>query len=512
MPRHLPPPRTAGGAARRGPRDRSASRLRRSHRRARGVRARRRLRIRIPGRKQVGPRVFPLFVGVILLRRRHRRRSSASLAGASALAKRAKTSTRTPRPIGHDRQDRRLSSLGATSADRAHRLGASSAALLFGGIAWALGAKRWWMALPRRVSSSAFIVQVLFGELLGLFLPPGPLFDVVAPACSYGGSHGQHQPPDGGLRHGDAAEYLVFAFLGVLVGTAVGVLPGIGPAMTVALLLPLTYSLDPTAAIIIFAGHLLRRHVRRLDDQHPAEHTRGIGIHHHRHRRQQDGASSGAAPLRSRPRPSGRSSPARSPPSLLTLFAPVIAQFARRPRPGRLRRADRRRVHHCRSPAGFVGVAGPRLARHRPVPRASSAPSCSPGQARYTLGLLPLADGIDVVLVAVGLFAVGETLYVASRLRHGPVPVIPVERRLAQLDEARRLEALVEAVAARDGDRLPDRHDTGRWSGCRHLPLVRHREEALEAQESSSAVEPSKVSRARSRPTTPPRPVCSCRC
>jgi putative tricarboxylic transport membrane protein len=39
-----------------------------------------------------------------------------------------------------------------------------------------------------------------------------------------------------------------------------------------------------------------------------------------------------------------------------------------------------------------------------------------------------LTDGIDVVVVAVGLFAVGEALYVASRLRHGPVEVIPVPR------------------------------------------------------------------------------------
>ena len=35
-----------------------------------------------------------------------------------------------------------------------------------------------------------------------------------------------------------------------------------------------------------------------------------------------------------------------------------------------------------------------------------------------------LADGIDVVVVAVGLFAVGEALYVGSRLRHGPVEVM----------------------------------------------------------------------------------------
>lgn len=49
-------------------------------------------------------------------------------------------------------------------------------------------------------------------------------------------------------------QYLVFAFFGVLIGTAVGVLPGIGPAMTVALLLPLTYTLEPAAALITFAG------------------------------------------------------------------------------------------------------------------------------------------------------------------------------------------------------------------------------------------------------------------
>lgn len=44
---------------------------------------------------------------------------------------------------------------------------------------------------------------------------------------------------------------LLYAFLGVLLGTAIGVLPGIGPAMTIALLLPVTYSLEPTQAFIM---------------------------------------------------------------------------------------------------------------------------------------------------------------------------------------------------------------------------------------------------------------------
>src|ERR671920_2440506 len=47
---------------------------------------------------------------------------------------------------------------------------------------------------------------------------------------------------------------LAFALIGVTLGTAVGVLPGIGPALTVALLLPVTFKLDPAGSLIMFAG------------------------------------------------------------------------------------------------------------------------------------------------------------------------------------------------------------------------------------------------------------------
>src|SRR5690606_29975121 len=50
------------------------------------------------------------------------------------------------------------------------------------------------------------------------------------------------------------------------------------------------------------------------------------------------------------------------------------------------------------------------------------------GQARLTLGIPRLLDGIDVVIVAVGLCALGEVLYVASRLRHDSPDVVPVGR------------------------------------------------------------------------------------
>ena len=47
---------------------------------------------------------------------------------------------------------------------------------------------------------------------------------------------------------------LFYCFLGVLLGTLIGVLPGIGPLAGIALLLPLTYGMSGTAAIIMLAG------------------------------------------------------------------------------------------------------------------------------------------------------------------------------------------------------------------------------------------------------------------
>src|SRR5215218_710478 len=58
----------------------------------------------------------------------------------------------------------------------------------------------------------------------------------------------------GGLQSAFTLENLAYAAIGVLLGTFVGVLPGIGPAMAVALLLPITYGLDVTQAFILFAG------------------------------------------------------------------------------------------------------------------------------------------------------------------------------------------------------------------------------------------------------------------
>jgi putative tricarboxylic transport membrane protein len=60
------------------------------------------------------------------------------------------------------------------------------------------------------------------------------------------------------LHHGFtialSLQNLGLAFLGCLVGTLIGVLPGVGPIATIAMLLPITFGLDPVGALIMLAG------------------------------------------------------------------------------------------------------------------------------------------------------------------------------------------------------------------------------------------------------------------
>src|SRR2546428_12294716 len=50
------------------------------------------------------------------------------------------------------------------------------------------------------------------------------------------------------------------------------------------------------------------------------------------------------------------------------------------------------------------------------------------GRPRASFGLPQLSDGIDIVVIAVAIFAVGEALWVAAHLRRRPADVIPVGR------------------------------------------------------------------------------------
>ena len=57
-----------------------------------------------------------------------------------------------------------------------------------------------------------------------------------------------------GLQVAVSPENLMYCLIGVLLGTLIGVLPGIGTTATIAMLLPITFNLDPTSALIMLAG------------------------------------------------------------------------------------------------------------------------------------------------------------------------------------------------------------------------------------------------------------------
>ena len=84
---------------------------------------------------------------------------------------------------------------------------------------------------------------------------------------------------------------LFYCFVGVALGTIVGVIPGVGPLAAIAMLIPLTFYLDPTAALIMLAGDLVRDDIWWFDGLDPAERARHDVGGGHRARRLSDGAT-----------------------------------------------------------------------------------------------------------------------------------------------------------------------------------------------------------------------------
>jgi len=60
--------------------------------------------------------------------------------------------------------------------------------------------------------------------------------------------------PATGFAAAASFQNLGFALIGCLLGTLIGVLPGIGPIPTIAMLLPITFGLDPLSSLIMLAG------------------------------------------------------------------------------------------------------------------------------------------------------------------------------------------------------------------------------------------------------------------
>ncbi|PNY83107.1 tripartite tricarboxylate transporter permease [Deinococcus koreensis] len=211
---------------------------------------------------------------------------------------------------------------------------------------------------------------------------------------------------------------LLWALIGVTLGTLVGVLsspspgPGLGPALTVALLLPVTARLPPVSAFIMFAGvyyggmswdsaaSSLRDTPREAAPPIPA-------LEGHRRARRGRAAALAtaatgsfvagiiAATLLTLVTPAIARVAVTMPASasfmlILLVFVMVSATFTRSPLRGLI--------------SLFLGLT---------IALIGADPQGGP--PRFTLGRPELLDGIDFSTVVIGLLAVGETLYVASR-------------------------------------------------------------------------------------------------
>ena len=219
---------------------------------------------------------------------------------------------------------------------------------------------------------------------------------------------------------------LMWCFIGVFVGTAIGVLPGLGPALTIALLLPLTYKVDATAAFILFAGiyygAMYGGSTTSILLNTPGE-----------------SASIVTAMEGNKMAKNGRAGAALSTAAIgsfvagpigtigITFIAEPVVNFALRFGPAE---------YFSLMVLAFVTVSA--VLGNSAVRGLTSLAlgiffgligiDLQTGQPRFWFGVQELSDGINVIVVAVGLFAVGETLYLAAqRKRPGGPEVIEVK-------------------------------------------------------------------------------------
>jgi putative tricarboxylic transport membrane protein len=232
------------------------------------------------------------------------------------------------------------------------------------------------------------------------------------------------------LREGFASAltwvHLGWALAGVTLGTAVGVLPGIGPALTVALLLPITFSLDPISAFIMFGGiyygAMYGGSTTSILLNTPGE-TASIAT-----------AIDGYAMARQ-----GRGAAALTTAAIgsfvagtlatlaLTFFSPLLASMALRFGPAE---------YFALSVVAFSTVTsllGMSLARglfslFLGLALGLVGIDQLTGDARFAFGIPQLLDGIDVLILVIGLFAVGETLYQAWQFGRAEPEVIELTR------------------------------------------------------------------------------------
>ncbi|QYY31607.1 MULTISPECIES: tripartite tricarboxylate transporter permease [Cupriavidus] len=215
------------------------------------------------------------------------------------------------------------------------------------------------------------------------------------------------------LMHGFAVAItpinLMWALVGCFLGTAIGVLPGIGPALTVAMLLPLTAKVEPTAALIMFAGiyygAMYGGSTTSILMNTPGESSTMVT------------AMEGNLMAKN-----GRAGPALATAAigsfvagtiatvLLSMFAPVAADVALEFGPGEYFMIMLLAFTTVSAVLGSSLLRG-MTALFLGLGIGLIGMDSLSGQTRYSMNVQELYDGIDIVVVAVGLFAVGEALF-----------------------------------------------------------------------------------------------------
>ncbi len=206
---------------------------------------------------------------------------------------------------------------------------------------------------------------------------------------------------------------LMWCFVGVTLGTAVGVLPGIGPAVTVALLLPVTTKVDPSGALIMFAGiyygAMYGGSTTSILLNTPGESATIITAMEGNHMAKR-----------------GRAGPALATSAIgsfvagtlatvaLTFVSPLVVDVALSFGPPEF---------FALMVLAFVTVSA--VLGESPLRGLTAlfiglaiglvGIDNQSGTARFAFNVPQLLDGIEVVTVAVGLFAVGETLWSAAK-------------------------------------------------------------------------------------------------
>lgn len=215
------------------------------------------------------------------------------------------------------------------------------------------------------------------------------------------------------LMHGFALAItpanLLWCLVGCALGTAVGVLPGIGPAVAVAMLLPITGKVDVTASMIFFSGiyygAMYGGSTTSILLNTPGETASMVTA--------MEGnkmAKSGRAGAALATAAIGSFVAGTIATVIVTLFAPFVADFAVKLGPPE---------YFLLMLLAFTTVSavlGKSTLRGMTALFIGLAAGCIgldqiSGQGRYTGGIPELLDGIEIVLVAVGLFAVAEVLY-----------------------------------------------------------------------------------------------------